>query len=148
MTDTAPQGTTTYVCQVVPTAGAGTPARAPNPTVVNLPAFSWLWLVEVRIPAGHQGVTGLALTDSNQFVVPYGVGGPAWLVGNDDLLRYPYNAEVGANVTFLAYNTGAFDHSWQCRLVYTPVALKDDAGAVIVSPDVADWLAEISADGQ
>ncbi len=148
MTDVAPQGTTTYVYQCVPEANAGTPETAPVSTPVALPAFSWLWLLEVRIPAGHQGVTGLALVDSGQYIVPYGAGAPAWLVGNDDLLRYPYGKEVGANVVFYAYNTGAYNHTWQCRLVYSPVATKDEAGAVIISPDVAEWLSEVTSSGE
>lgn len=148
MTAEAPQGVTTYTYQCVPSASAGTPPTAPDSTPVALPAFSWLWMVEVRIPAGHQGVTGLALVDSSQFVVPYATAGQAWLVGNDDLLRYPYGKEIGANVVFLAYNTGAFPHTWQCRLTYSPVATKDEGGAVIVSPDVAAWLAEVLADEQ
>ena len=137
-----------YTYQVVPTASAGTPASAPHPTPVAIPPFSWLWRVEVRIPAGHQGVTGLALVDAGQYVLPYSVGGPAWLIGDNDLLEYPYDAEVGANVTFLAYNTGAFDHAWQCRLIYTPVGMLSAGPAVLVSPDVSAWLAEIAPAGE
>lgn len=148
MSDIVPAGVVAYTYQSVPSAVAGTPETAPTPTAVGLPAFSHLWMVEVRIPAGHQGVTGLALVDSGQFILPYEVSGQAWLVGNDDLLRYPYDKEVGANVAFLAYNNGAYDHTWQCRLVYSPVATKDEGTAVIVSPDVAEWLAEVSAGAQ
>jgi len=135
-------GAVEYVAWCQPSASSGTAADAPNPTAVNLPAFSWLWRVEIRIPAGHQGTTGLALTDSGKFIVPFADPGPAWVVGDDDLLEYPYGAEVGANVTFLAYNSGNFDHAWQCRLVYTPVAVKADGEAILVVPELPGWLAE------
>jgi hypothetical protein len=140
----ADPGTVEYTLQVVPSAPSGTTVDAPTSTPVNLPAFSWLWRVEVRIPAGHQGVTGLALVDGTQFIVPFANPGPAWLIGDDDLLEYPYDKEVGSSVVMLAYNNGSFDHAWQVRLIYTPIAVKDEGGAVIVTPGGAAGAEEAS----
>jgi hypothetical protein len=130
----ATSGTVEYTLQVAPEAPSGTAVDSPTSTPVNLPAFSWLWRMEVRIPAGHQGVTGLALVDGNQFIIPFANPGPAWLIGDNDLLGYPYDKEVGSSVVLLAYNNGNFDHSWQVRLIYTPIAVKDETEAVIVTP--------------
>lgn len=132
-----------YTLQVVPEAPSGTTSDAPTSTPVNLPTFSHLWRVEVRIPAGHQGVTGLALVDSGQFILPYATSGQAWLIGDNDLLEYPYGKEVGANVVFLAYNNGNFDHTWQCRMIYSPASVVGTDQAVIIIPDVDAWLTEV-----
>ena len=139
-------GAAEYTYWVAPSAPAGTPAATPTTTPVLLPPFSWLWRVEVRIPAGHQGVTGLALVDSGAFIIPLASPGPAWLIGDNDLLEYPYDKEVGKSVVFLAYNNGIFPHAWQCRLIYSPIAVLDDSASVIVTPDMTAWLAEIAAD--
>lgn len=136
-------GTVEYTLQVVPSALSGTFSSAPTSTPVNLPTFSHLWRVEVRIPAGHQGVTGLALVDSGQYILPYEVNGQAWLIGDNDLLEYPYGKEVGANVVFLAYNNGNFDHTWQCRLIYSPSSLVETDQAVIITPDIDAWLTKV-----
>jgi len=141
-------GTVEYTYVAVPSAPAGTPESAPTRTAVVLNQGSHLWRVEVRIPAGHQGVTGLALVDSGQYILPYEINGTAWLVGDDDLLEYPYGKTIGSNVVFLAYNTGIYNHAWQCRLIWSPAALVDTDQAVITSPDVADWLAEVEGAGE
>lgn len=136
-------GSPVYVAQVVPSAPSGTPTDSPTSTPAGI-SLCWLWRMEVRLPAGHQGYTGLALVDSGAFVVPKADPGPAWIVGDNDLLEYPYNKELGANVVLLAYNTGTFNHTWQVRLFYTPSSALDADGESLFTPDVADWLESIS----
>lgn len=137
-------GQVEYTYWVSPSAPANTASSSPASTAVAVPALSWLWRVEVRIPPGHQGLTGLALVDGDAYIVPYAAQGQAWLIGDDDLLEYPYGKEVGNSVVFLAYNTDTtYDHAWQCRLIYTPISALED-GEVIVTPDVAAWLEEVS----
>ena len=66
---------------------------------------------------------------------------PAWLIGDDDLLEYPYGKELGANVVLAYYNTSTlYTHGWQVRLIYTPMSALTTDEAVIVTPDVSDWL--------
>ena len=122
-----------FVQWVEPSAVAGTPAAA----YVTVPAgiaTVMLHRLEVRIPPGHQGFTGLALVDSGTFVLPYSAGTPAWIIGDDDLLNYAYERELGANVAFAAYNTGTFHHAWQVRMIYTPMSAIEEPGADIVLP--------------
>jgi len=134
-----------YVLWVQPSCNAGTTAANFTKTAVGLP-FAHLWEAEFRIPPGHQGTTGIALWDSGAFVIPKADPDPAWLIGDDDLLPYPYDKELGANVQLVTYNNGSFVHTWQVRLVYTPMTLMGADDQVIITPDVADWLAESGAE--
>ena len=68
-------------------------------------------------------------------MVPYDPGGPAWLIGDDDLLAYPYERELGSNVLLATYNTGTFDHAWQVRMIYTPMSVAGlDVAELVVDP--------------
>ena len=130
-----------YTAWVAPSCAANTAATAFTKTAVGL-TFCFLWTWEVRIPPGHAGVTGIALLDSNTFILPFEGTTAAWLIGDDDLLRYPYELELGANVQLATYNTSTlYTHGWQCRFVYTPMSALDNDQAVIVTPNVADYLA-------
>lgn len=120
----------TYVQWVQPVCPLGTAVGAYTLTAVPLKTV-FLWRMEVRIPAGHQGVTGIALVDSDAFIIPKSDSAPAWLIGDNDLLEYAYNKEIGSNVKLATYNTGSFDHEWEVRLVYTPMSDLDSAQAEI-----------------
>ncbi len=133
MTISDSQGNVTYVEVVEPTCAHGT-AKASYTTTDVAIATVYLWHMEVRIPPGHAGVTGLALVDSGHFILPFDSAGPVWLVGDDDLLQYDYNKELGNNIKLATYNTGIYDHTWQVRLIYTPMSDYDQTGAVLVVP--------------
>jgi hypothetical protein len=127
---------------VAPSAPAGTGPSAPVVTAVPV-SLAYVHRVEVRIPPGHAGTTGLALVDGAQAIVPFGTAGEAWLVGDDDLLAYPLGREVGTSVVLWAYNEGTFVHGWQVRITYTPMSALGLGDQVIVTPDVQTWLAEV-----
>ena len=129
-----------YVCWVAPTCPKNT-AEA-NYTLTPVPInLCQLWRAEFRIPPGHQGLTGIALWDSGAFIIPYSSGSPAWLVGDDDDLTYPYDKELGVNVQLATYNTDdTYDHGWQVRLVYTPMSAINAEEEPIVVPASASWL--------
>ena len=110
-----------YVHWVEPSCLAGTAASAYTLTPAGISTVL-LHSMQVRIPPGHQGVTGLALVDSGSFVIPFSGDTPAWLIGDDDDLTYAYERELGANVQIATYDTGAYNHAWQIRLVYTPMS--------------------------
>lgn len=122
-----------YVQWVAPECAAGTSEGAYTTTPAGI-ATALLWTVEIRIPAGHQGVTGIALVDSGHFVVPYDPTGPTWLIGDNDRLSYPYGKELGSNVVLATYNTGTYDHTWQVRLVYTPMSAYKSSPSIIEAP--------------
>lgn len=134
-------GSIEYVCWVNPSCNDNTPASGYTTTAVPISTVM-LWRAEFRIPPGHAGVTGIALVDSGTFVIPYSANGSAWLVGDDDLLEYPYNKELGSSVSLATYNTSTlYTHGWQVRLVYTPMSAVETNDTPIVVPASADWLA-------
>lgn len=139
----SPGVNTEYTAWVEPSSPLGTPATSPTVTTVGIQT-AYVWRVEVRIPPGHAGVTGIALVDSGSFLVPYANPGPAWLIGDDDLLEYPLGKETGVNLALWSYNTSTtYDHGWQVRIVYTPIAAFNADQADIVTPEPAEWLAEL-----
>lgn len=143
------EGPTKYVYWLAPSCNAGTPSTGYTTTAAPGLATTYLWEWQVRIPPGHAGFTGIALIDSNNFILPYSQGTTSWLIGDDDLLEFPYGKQLGALVTVATYNTGTFTHAWQLRFVYTPMTEMTGGGAgVIISPDLTTWLDEIGVTGQ
>ena len=123
-----------YVAWVEPSCAAGTTASAYTLMSAGI-ATVLLHRLEVRIPPGHQGMTGIALIDSGSFVVPYSPSAPAWLIGDDDDLSYQYGRELGANVQLATYNTGTFVHAWQVRMIYTPMSVAGlDVPVITIDP--------------
>ena len=110
-----------YVYWVAPECNAGTAASAYTTTDVGISTVL-LHCMEVRIPPGPNGLTGIALVDSGAFIIPHSDAVPSWIVGNNDLLRYEYEKELGKNVALATYNTGSYNHTWQVRLIYTPMS--------------------------
>lgn len=131
----APSGTTTFLVVVKPSCPAGTPQASPTSTDTGLPDCV-LWQMEVVIPAGHQGYTGLQLYSSGAPIVPGAASSYPWFTGDDEHPTYPYSWEVQAGSVLRTFNTGTYDHTWQVRLLYTPVAAKG-SGAAIVTPTLS-----------
>lgn len=124
-----------YVYWVDPSCNKNTAESAYTTTALSIKT-AWLWRMEVRIPPGHAGLTGIALIDSGSFVIPFSNPGRAWLVGDDDLLSYTYGNELKANVKLATYNTDdTYNHGWQVRLVYTPMsAYSADEASIDITP--------------
>jgi hypothetical protein len=135
-----------YTYWVAPTCPDNTAATSYQTT--SLPTLDnvWLWAWNVRIPPGHAGYTGIALIDSGLFIIPWSAGGPAWLIGDDDDLTFPYNKQTGATVQLAYYNTSTdYSHGWQCRFLYTPISVLVDSGSGSITIDPAAWAAAIEA---
>lgn len=137
---------TQYVAWVAPSSTHGGASTSPNSTPTGLETV-FLWRVNVRIPPGHAGLTGIALVDSGTFIVPYGGSEPAWLIGDDDDLDFPYGKQTGNNVVLYTYNSDdTYDHAWQVRLVYTPMSDYAPDEAVLYSPDPGTFTASLAQD--
>lgn len=146
MTNPDPNFNTEYVASVICTNPINTPATDPVVTPVGIDT-AWVWRVEILIPAGHAGYTGIALVDSGAFIVPYANPGPAWFIGDNNLLEYNYDKQTGVNLAFWSYNTSTdYTHSFYCRVVYTPIGALEEGGSAITSPDLSTWLAEIGSE--
>lgn len=139
-------GNVEYTAWAAPTCSANTAAVDYTTTDVPI-GTAWLWSVNFRIPPGHAGLTGIAVVDSGIFIIPYDAGAQGWMIGDDDDLTFPYGQQVGENVVLATYNTDdTYNHGWQVRLIYTPMSALDVDQAVITTPDLTEWLAEVSGE--
>lgn len=93
--------------------------------------------IEVKIPDGHNGLTGFRLLLANGQAIPATAG--AWITGNDDELDwntvgYPNSGAWSVQ----AYNTDAFDHVFHVRYLVSDFAYNQPATteAPVVTPVV------------
>jgi hypothetical protein len=141
-----PDANVEYTAWLAPSCVKNTAAASYLTTGVPALATTFLWEWNLRIPPGHAGVTGIALVDSNQFILPYANPGPAWFIGDDDDLTFPYGKQLGSNVVVAYYNTSTtYTHGWQCRFVFTPMADLTESSDVIVTPNLAGLAQDIEA---
>jgi hypothetical protein len=133
---------TIYVASLNPGCAANTPASTPGTLNLGIPR-TFLVSMEVLIPRGHQGLTGIALVDSSQFIVPYAATGQAWFTGDGTQLKYGYGKELGAHVNLSYYNTdNTYQHGWQVWLAYIYMSDYDpDEGVDLVSTAGVDYVA-------
>lgn len=69
--------------------------------------------LDVVIPDGHVGLTGLAIIWGGRQLLPY--EGGEWLRGNADEITVTLELDVFASVTVLAFNADVFPHSHYLR---------------------------------
>jgi hypothetical protein len=78
--------------------------------------------IDVRIPPGHNGATGLQIQFNGVVVVPW-ESDDEWLVSNDESFSFPIETEVDTLLQLWGFNTGNYDHRFYCRFFYTPITL-------------------------
>ena len=99
--------------QVSVTVPEGTSDIAPQTTAVVL-ENAFLVDVEIIIPPGHAGLTGIRILQSVQQVIPW--GNLSWISSDNYSRIFPFNAEIGSrSISVQAYNTDVFAHSFQVR---------------------------------
>lgn len=70
--------------------------------------------VEVEIPSGHSGFTGVRVLSSHQQILPW--GNSSWIVADDYVRVFSWNEEVGANaISVQGYNTDKIAHTFYLR---------------------------------
>lgn len=70
--------------------------------------------IQVIIPNGHVGLTGMAVQVAGQRVLPW--DDPlSWLRGNGEDRTFPLDVQTDARVVLLGYNTGVLEHSFYVR---------------------------------
>lgn len=92
------------------------------PTSVD-PALGdvWLYGVELRIPTGHAGLTGIALTFNGVSLVPWAAN-VSYIVGDDERLDFDVNLETSSGLQVVTYNTDVLSHSFYLRFACVPVS--------------------------
>ena len=129
------------------TTPASTTEASPLETAFALPQGT-LVTVEVVIPAGHAGLTGIAIDYSGEHIFPWGRG--TFLSGDDEVVSMESGHELGGSAitirTFNADDTFAHDHL--IRFVVTDPAGEPRArvAALALAPtelDIPDADAEL-----
>lgn len=96
----------------VVTTPAGTASSAPQQIIWQI-GRGVLGKLDVVIPAGHAGLTGIAIVWGGRQIVPY--EGGEWIVGNDDEITIELELYVDSSVVVTTYNTDVWDHSHYLR---------------------------------
>lgn len=72
--------------------------------------------VEIVIPDGHAGFTGIALQQAHQQVIPEEAG--TWLISNDEKIIFAIEDFIdNGNWQAVMYNTDVYDHSFYLRFL-------------------------------
>ncbi len=93
------------------------PAATPvaSPIVVPYPLETGRLVdIEIEIPSGHCGLTGVRVMFGDVVILPWGQG--QFIVASDYSRVFDVNENIDANnLTVAAYNTDIFDHSFYLR---------------------------------
>lgn len=72
--------------------------------------------LEVMIPRGHAGLTGVRIAYQGVTLLPWGEP-PVYIVANDETIGVPVDLEIGAPLSVVAYNLDVFAHTFYWRAV-------------------------------
>lgn len=103
------------------TTAAGTAQASPQSTAIAL-GLVVLVTVEVRIPAGHSGQTGLRVDLVGRTIVPWSDSG-SFLSGDNDYFTFDVDLEVDKQLSVVTFNAGNFSHQHYIRFKVSDVAL-------------------------
>lgn len=77
--------------------------------------------IEIVIPNGHMGATGIAIAQAHQIVVPY--TGELYIIGNDDRLTWQFQDFLNSGSwSAFTYNLGRYSHAWYLRFMINEIA--------------------------
>jgi len=113
---------------------AGTAIASPKVTNVTLPP-AHIYTVQVRIPPGHAGFTGIAMIVAGAVVIPW-TQTLDYIVGNDDDLYFDIGMDTGGAFVLQTYNTDVLDHTHYVRIAYQPLPVAPQPTTVAVLPIV------------
>ena len=109
-----------YYFQGNTTTDSGTAIDSPLVTDIDLPTI-WLTSIRVRMPPGPLGNLGFAFYNADAQIIPYSTG-QTWVIGDDEIWDFDYDAEVGIQLQLWTYNTGSYDHELLYTINYTPIS--------------------------
>jgi hypothetical protein len=102
-----------YYYALTVTTPAATAQASPQQTAFPM-VDGHLRRLEILIPPGHAGLTGIAARNQGVQVVPWGTSG--FLVGDDLNLPIDLDYDVATTgLTIFTYNTGQYPHSHYLR---------------------------------
>lgn len=109
------------------TAPANTPKAAPLEVLTPWQQGELVG-VQIVIPDGHSGLTGIFLAVAHSRVIPYTAD--AWIVGNDEVIDWDtaHYLNTGAWSAFV-YNVDLIDHAFHLRYLVADLNLSVAAPA-------------------
>lgn len=116
------------------TVAAGVTATAPTETATAF-ASGIVTRVEITIPNGHAGLTGIRLAVAHGVVIPNNTG--AWIVGNATELGYDLVGQLDSGAwSAFTYNTDVYAHTFHVRFAVLDEYLLETptAPAPVVTP--------------
>ena len=76
---------------------------------------AWVDTVEVEVPPGHNGLTGIRLTKSDVQILPW--SNNTWFTVNDYTRVFPIDDYIPTgDLKIQAYNTGSYPHTFFLRM--------------------------------
>lgn len=99
----------------------GTTAASPKVTTFSIGDW-WLHEIQLRIPPGHAGLTGINVSDSGSFILPW-TETVDWIIGDNDYVEFSVGDEVTTNLVVTTYNTDFWPHTHYLRFKYTPMVV-------------------------
>lgn len=91
----------------------GTLAAAPLVTPIVVEAGQ-LEAIDLQIPNGHSGVTGIRFTLAGQQILPWS-NTVSWIIGDDLRETFLCDVEVDTQLAAVAFNVGNYAHTFLCR---------------------------------
>lgn len=74
--------------------------------------------IELEVPPGHNGLTGIRVTKGGTSLLPYNSN--SWIVANDYSRTFPVNDYIPTgDLTLQGYNTGQYNHTFYLRMTVT-----------------------------
>lgn len=91
----------------------GTTIAAPLTTVIVVER-GVLESIDLQVPRGHCGATGIRFTLSSQQFLPWS-NAVSWINGDDLKETFACDVEVDTQLRAVAYNIGQYPHTFYCR---------------------------------
>lgn len=111
------------------TSPAGTAEASATTTSLDLGRVH-IERVEVVVPTGHAGLTGVQLRYAGEVIVPW-ASGDDWIVSNGETIDFAVGFDVTSALQLRAYNTDVFEHSFYLRVHVTDLDAGADGGRAI-----------------
>lgn len=105
--------------------------------------------VEVLIPAGHVGLTGVAIISGGVFVAPYIQG--TWITGDNEKVTYTHDQLItAAGFSAAGYNLDRFAHTFRfrwyvsTRQTVSPVVIETPQAGSVPAQTVPGTIAQLA----
>lgn len=113
-------------------AAIGSTAAAPVEVATNFSA-GFVVRIELTIPNGHNGLTGIAIAQARQRQFPDRAG--AYITDNARTLAFPVDDPIGSGQwSAFVYNTSQVPHNFYLRYYVLDLARTRQAGGLAVAP--------------